>query len=63
MENYPALRYLIDNPERLYPEERLELISLLGHTVRLEKVLTDADALVQATKNLDKGALLRALRP
>ena len=33
-QKFPALRYLLDCPERLYPEERLELQRALGQLAR-----------------------------
>ncbi len=53
-DKYPALRYLLSNAERLFPEERQELVSLLGRVERLEAVHRDAEALVNAL--VDGGA-------
>lgn len=36
--DYPALRYLLTTPERLFPEERLELVQVLGKAERLRLV-------------------------
>lgn len=46
--DYPALRYLLGNPERLFPEEREELMTILGRIQRLENVNHDAQELVDA---------------
>ncbi len=42
-----ALSLLLDT-NRLYPDERRALVSLLGRVQRLEKVATDAGAVVDA---------------
>ncbi len=46
-DKYPALRLLLDT-ERLYPDERLELVLALGRLARLEQVNTAAEALCAA---------------
>lgn len=48
MNDYPALQYLVDHPEKLFPEERLELVSILGRIRRLEQVNRDAEKLIDA---------------
>ncbi len=54
-DKFPALRLLLET-ERLYPDERLEIVSLQGRVARLEHICAelckDAEALVEA---LDRG--------
>ncbi len=46
-DKFPALRLLLET-ERLYPDERIELLGLIGRVTRLEQVNADAEALVDA---------------
>ncbi len=46
-QTYPALRTLLVDAGRLYPEERLELQSLLGRVERLEVVNAAATELLE----------------
>lgn len=48
--DYPALRYLLTSPSRLFPEERAELISLIGRVERLARMCAcDTDVGVLCT--------------
>lgn len=46
MSKYPALRYLLEHPERMYPEEHEELVDLFEYVKKLEKVLKDSEGLL-----------------
>lgn len=61
MPNYDALRYLLDNPSRLFPEERLELQSLIGRAERLEKVNIAAEAFLKALPDLTQNETFEAV--
>ncbi len=48
---FPALKAMLADAGRLYPEERTELVGLLGRVERLEQVNKDAEALVEAVRS------------
>ncbi len=48
MSDYEALKTMLLDAGRLFPEERRELVQLLGRAERLEAVYKDAEAVVHA---------------
>lgn len=47
MDNSTALRAMLNDAGRLYPEERLELVGLLGRVLAQEPIVSAAVALVE----------------